>query len=198
VIVARFCIFSQVLSLSQIPYRPSTGLLFKLVNGKSLTAEEMQRLIDQADSDKLGKAGSGSCRRKSSEGQRKEINPHFSWFELQEMSRRDGHFKPMQSGTGGSATKVRVVSLSVKCHVIPCQVIAIQVKLANAGERWAPPAHLRSRLSRHRRSVSGRNSLQRQCGPASGPFYWRIYNRLKVADLAPMRGRAGTLVAGVF
>jgi hypothetical protein len=30
--------------------------LFKLANGQTLTAEEMQRLIDRADSDKLTKA----------------------------------------------------------------------------------------------------------------------------------------------
>jgi len=32
------------------------NVLFKLVNGQTLTAEEMQRLIDRADSDKLRKA----------------------------------------------------------------------------------------------------------------------------------------------
>ena len=32
------------------------NVLFKLANGQALTAEEMQRLIDRADSDKLRKA----------------------------------------------------------------------------------------------------------------------------------------------
>lgn len=32
------------------------NVLFKLVNGQTLTAEEMQRLIDRADSDKVRKA----------------------------------------------------------------------------------------------------------------------------------------------
>jgi hypothetical protein len=32
------------------------NVLFKLANGQTLTAEEMQRLIDRADSDKLTKA----------------------------------------------------------------------------------------------------------------------------------------------
>jgi hypothetical protein len=32
------------------------NVLFKLANGQTLTAEEMQRLIDRADSDKLKKA----------------------------------------------------------------------------------------------------------------------------------------------
>jgi hypothetical protein len=32
------------------------NVLFKLANGQTLTAEEMQRLIDRADSDKLRKA----------------------------------------------------------------------------------------------------------------------------------------------
>ncbi len=32
------------------------NVLFKVANGQPLTAEEMQRLIDRADADKLGKA----------------------------------------------------------------------------------------------------------------------------------------------
>jgi hypothetical protein len=41
------------------------NVLFKLANGQTLIAEEMQRLIDRADSDKLRKAREGSCRHKS-------------------------------------------------------------------------------------------------------------------------------------
>jgi hypothetical protein len=48
------------------------NVLFKLANGKSLTADEMQRLIDRADSDKLRKARERLLQAQESEGQRKE------------------------------------------------------------------------------------------------------------------------------
>ena len=41
------------------------NVLFKLANGQTVTAEEMQRLIDRADSDKLAQA-------REPEGQPKE------------------------------------------------------------------------------------------------------------------------------
>ena len=47
-------------------------MLFKLANGKSLTVDEMQRLIDRADSDKLRKARERLLQAQESEGQRKE------------------------------------------------------------------------------------------------------------------------------
>jgi hypothetical protein len=46
--------------------------MFKLANGQTLTAEEMQRLIDRADSDKLRKARERLLQAQESEGQRKE------------------------------------------------------------------------------------------------------------------------------
>jgi hypothetical protein len=46
--------------------------LFKLANGQTLTAEEVQRLIDRADSDKLRKARERLLQAQESEGQRKE------------------------------------------------------------------------------------------------------------------------------
>jgi hypothetical protein len=48
------------------------NVLFKLANGQNLTAEEMQRLIDRADSDKLSKARERLLQAQESEGQRKE------------------------------------------------------------------------------------------------------------------------------
>ncbi len=48
------------------------NVLFKLANGQTLTAEEMQRLIDRADSDKLRKARERLLQAQESEGQRKE------------------------------------------------------------------------------------------------------------------------------
>jgi hypothetical protein len=45
------------------------NVLFKLVNGEKLTAEEMQRLIDRADSDKLKKARERLAQAAESEGQ---------------------------------------------------------------------------------------------------------------------------------
>jgi hypothetical protein len=45
------------------------NVLFKLVNGEKLTAEEMQRLIDRADSDKLKKAKERLAQAAESEGQ---------------------------------------------------------------------------------------------------------------------------------
>ena len=48
------------------------NVLFKLANGKSLTVDEMQRLIDRADSDKLRKARERLLQAQESEGQRKE------------------------------------------------------------------------------------------------------------------------------
>jgi hypothetical protein len=48
------------------------NVLFKLTNDKSLTADEMQRLIDRADSDKLRKARELLLRAQESEGKRKE------------------------------------------------------------------------------------------------------------------------------
>jgi hypothetical protein len=48
------------------------NVLFKVANGETLTAEEMQGLIDRADSDKLRKARERLLRAQESEGQRKE------------------------------------------------------------------------------------------------------------------------------
>jgi mobilization protein NikA len=48
------------------------NVMFKLANGQPLNAEEMQRLIDRADSDKLGKARERLWQAQESEGQRKE------------------------------------------------------------------------------------------------------------------------------
>jgi hypothetical protein len=48
------------------------NVLFKQSNGERLTAEEMQRLIDRADSDKLRKARERFLQAQESEGQRKE------------------------------------------------------------------------------------------------------------------------------
>jgi hypothetical protein len=48
------------------------NVMFKLANGQTLTAEEMQRLIDRADSDKLRKARERLLQAQESEGQRKE------------------------------------------------------------------------------------------------------------------------------
>jgi hypothetical protein len=48
------------------------NVLFKQANGQTLTAEEMQRLIDRADSDKLRKARERLWQAQESEGQRKE------------------------------------------------------------------------------------------------------------------------------
>jgi hypothetical protein len=48
------------------------NVLFKQSNGERLTAEEMQRLIERADSDKLRKARERLLQAQESEGQRKE------------------------------------------------------------------------------------------------------------------------------
>ena len=48
------------------------NVLFKLANGEKLTAEEMQRLIDRADSDKLKKARERLAQAAESEGQPQE------------------------------------------------------------------------------------------------------------------------------
>ena len=48
------------------------NVLFKLANGEKPTAEEMQRLIDRADSDKLKKARERLAQAAESEGQREE------------------------------------------------------------------------------------------------------------------------------
>ena len=48
------------------------NVLFRQSNGERLTAEEMQRLIDRADSDKLRKARDRLLEAQESEGQRKE------------------------------------------------------------------------------------------------------------------------------
>ena len=48
------------------------NVLFKQSNGEWLTAEEMQRLIDRADSDKLRKARERLLQAQESERQRKE------------------------------------------------------------------------------------------------------------------------------
>ena len=45
------------------------NLLFQLANGQMLTGEEMQRLIDRADSDKLKTARDRLARGRKSEGQ---------------------------------------------------------------------------------------------------------------------------------
>ena len=48
------------------------NVMFKQSNGERLTAEEMQRLIERADSDKLRKARERLSQAQESEGQRKE------------------------------------------------------------------------------------------------------------------------------
>jgi hypothetical protein len=48
------------------------NVLFKQSNGERLTAEEMQRLVDRADSDKLRKARERLLQAQESDGQRKE------------------------------------------------------------------------------------------------------------------------------
>ena len=48
------------------------NVIFKLANGEKLTAEEMQRLIDRADSDKLKKARERLAQAAESEGQPQE------------------------------------------------------------------------------------------------------------------------------
>jgi hypothetical protein len=48
------------------------NVLFKQANGQKLTAEEMQRLIDRADSDKLAKARERLAQVREPEGQPKE------------------------------------------------------------------------------------------------------------------------------
>ena len=48
------------------------NVLFKLANGEKPTAEEMQRLIDRADSDKLKKARERLAQAADSEGQPEE------------------------------------------------------------------------------------------------------------------------------
>ena len=48
------------------------NVLFKLANGEKPTAEEMQRLIDRADSDKLNKARERLAQAAESEGQPEE------------------------------------------------------------------------------------------------------------------------------
>ena len=45
-------LMAELVALRAIPL----NVLFKLANGQTVTAEEMQRLIDRADSDKLKKA----------------------------------------------------------------------------------------------------------------------------------------------
>jgi hypothetical protein len=47
-------------------------VMFKLANGQTLTAAEIQRLIDRADSDKLRKARERLLRAQGSDGQRRE------------------------------------------------------------------------------------------------------------------------------
>ena len=56
------------------------NVMFKLANGQPLTAEEMQRLIDRADSDKPRRHGADSCRRKSQKAAERKILIVFSWF----------------------------------------------------------------------------------------------------------------------
>ena len=48
------------------------NVMFKLANGQTLTAEEMQRFIDRADSDKLRKARERLLQAQESEGKWKE------------------------------------------------------------------------------------------------------------------------------
>jgi hypothetical protein len=48
------------------------NVLFRLANGQTLTAEEMQGLIVRADSDKLRKARERLLQAQESEGQREE------------------------------------------------------------------------------------------------------------------------------
>ena len=48
------------------------NVLFKVANGEKLTAEEMRRLIDRADSDKLKKARERLAQAAESEGQPEE------------------------------------------------------------------------------------------------------------------------------
>lgn len=48
------------------------NVLFSLANGQTLTADEMQRLIDRADSDKLKKARERLAQARESEGRGEE------------------------------------------------------------------------------------------------------------------------------
>ena len=48
------------------------NVLFRQSNGERLTADEMQRLVDRADSDKLRKARERLLQAQESERQRKE------------------------------------------------------------------------------------------------------------------------------
>jgi hypothetical protein len=48
------------------------NVLFRLANGQTLTADEMQRLIDRADSDKLKKARERLAQARESEGRGEE------------------------------------------------------------------------------------------------------------------------------
>ena len=48
------------------------NVMFKLANGQPLTAEEMQRVIDWADSDEPKKTRDRLLQAQESEGQRKE------------------------------------------------------------------------------------------------------------------------------
>jgi len=52
-------------------------VMFKLANGQTLTAAEIQRLIDRADSDKLRKARERLLRAQGSDGQRREKSWSF-------------------------------------------------------------------------------------------------------------------------
>jgi len=58
------------------------NVLFRQSNGERLTAEEMQRLIDRADSDKLRKARDRLLERKSQKATEREILIVFSWFRV--------------------------------------------------------------------------------------------------------------------
>jgi hypothetical protein len=70
---ATDCASEVALMAELVALRPILlNVLFKLVNGQALTAEEMQRLIDRADSDKLRKARERLLQAQESERQHKE------------------------------------------------------------------------------------------------------------------------------
>ncbi len=56
------------------------NVLFKLANGQTLNAEEMQRLIDRADSDKLRKARERLLQARVGRATERKILIVFSWF----------------------------------------------------------------------------------------------------------------------
>jgi hypothetical protein len=70
---ATDCAGQVALMAELVALRPILlNVLFKLAQGQTLTAQEMQGLIDRADSDKLRKARERLLQAQESEGPRKE------------------------------------------------------------------------------------------------------------------------------